>query len=96
MRTRLIFAVLLGLLFCSLASLEATELVRLADDTSNDFSLPHSEQETSSAIVRRSLSVQPTAFPTTDASEPWRVRCRVADSTYPAKDFLHFLCVIRT
>lgn len=66
MRIRLILAVLLGLLFRSLASLEATELARLADDTSNDFSRPHSEHETSSATVRKSLSVQPISFPTTD------------------------------
>jgi hypothetical protein len=65
MRIRLVLAVLLGLLFCSLAS-QVTELARPAEDTSSDFSRPHSEHETSSAIVRRSLSVQPTGFPTTD------------------------------
>lgn len=66
MRIRLILAELLGLLFRSLASLEVTELARLADDTSNDFSDPHPEHETSSATVRKSLSVQPIGFPTTD------------------------------
>jgi hypothetical protein len=66
MRIRLVLAVLLGLLFCSLARLEVTEQARPAEDASNDFSRPHSEHETSSAIVRKSLSVQPTGFPTTD------------------------------
>ena len=96
MRSRLIFAVLLGLLFCSLASLEATELIRLADDTSNDFSLSHSEHETSSANVRESQSAQPKTLPATDESEPRKVRRLFEDSSYAAKDSLHFLCIMRT
>jgi hypothetical protein len=96
MRSRLIFAVLLGLLFCSLASIEATELIRLADDTSNDFSLSHSEHETSSANVRESHSVQPKTLPATDESEPRKVLRLFEDSSYAAKDSLHFLCVMRT
>ena len=96
MRAKLILVTLVGLLFCSLATLETTELLKLADDTSNDFSLPQSEHETSSAIARKSLSVQPTAYPTTNECEPRRVHRRAADSSYPAKDFLHFLCIIRT
>jgi hypothetical protein len=96
MRAKLILVTLVGLLFCSLATLETTELLKLADDASNDFSLPQSEHETSSAIVCKSVAVQPGAFPTTDESEPRRVWCRDADSSYPAKDFLHFLCIMRT
>jgi hypothetical protein len=96
MRAKLILVTLVGLLFCSLATLETTELLKLADDISNDFSLPHSEHETSSAIVCKSVAVQPTAFTTTDESEPRRVRRRTAGSSYPAKDFLHFLCIMRT
>ena len=93
MRAKLILVTLVGLLFCSLATLETTELLKLADDTSNDFSLSQSEHETSSAIVRKSVAVQPGAFPTTHESEPRR---RAAGSSYPAKDFLHFLCIMRT
>ena len=96
MGSKLILAAFFGLLLCSLATLEITELSRLADDTSNDFSLLHYGQETSSVIVRKSLAVQPKAFPTTDESEPPRVLRRGAGSTYPAKDFLRFLCIIRT
>src|ERR1700730_3069590 len=96
MRSRLIFAVLLGVLFCSLASLESTELIRLADDTSNDFSLSLSEHETSSASVRESHSVQPKTLPATDESEPRKVRRLFEDSSYAAKDSLHFLCIMRT
>ena len=46
MRIRLVLAVLFGLLFCILARLEVTELARPAEDTSNDYSRPHSEHET--------------------------------------------------
>jgi len=96
MRAKLILVTLVGLLFCGLATLETTELLKLADDTSNDFSLPQSEHETFSAIVCKSVAVQPGVFPTTDESKPRRVRRRDTDSSYPAKDFLHFLCIIRT
>ena len=59
MRAKLILATLFGLFLCSLATLEITELSRLVDDTSNDFSLPHSGPESSSAAVRRSCDLQP-------------------------------------
>jgi len=96
MRAKLILVTLVGLLFCSLATLETTELLKLADDISNDFSLPQSEHETSSAIVYKSVVVQPGAFRTTHESEPRCARRRAAGSSYPAKDFLHFICIIRT
>jgi hypothetical protein len=96
MRAKLILVTLVGLLLCSLATLEITEFARLADDTSHDFSLPQSEHETSSPIVCKSVAVQPGAFPTTHESEPRRARRRTAGSSYPAKDFLHVLCIMRT
>jgi hypothetical protein len=39
MRIKLILAIAVGLLFCSLATLEFPELLTLSDSTSNDFSL---------------------------------------------------------
>ena len=35
MRPKVIFFVVVGLLFCSLATLETSEFLKLADDTSN-------------------------------------------------------------
>jgi len=96
MRARLIFAALFGLLFCSLATLETAELFKLVDNTSNDFSLLDTQPEASPATVRQSLEVQPKAFPATDGSERRRVCRRAAGSSYPSKDFLHFLCIMRT
>lgn len=96
MRASLIFAALVGLLFCSLATLEITELLKLADDASNDFSLLGTQQEASAAAVRESRDLQPRLAPTTHGFERPRVRRRPAGSSYPAKDFLHFLCIMRT
>src|SRR5271170_4173205 len=63
MRSKLFFFVVVGLLFCSLATLETTEFLTLTDDTSNDFSLLHVETNPSSAIVRQSQVSQATAVP---------------------------------
>jgi hypothetical protein len=95
MRVGLILGLLVGLLFCSLVCLEVTELARLADDTSNDFSVPYPGLETSSATIRKSLAVQPRSLPA-------RIeRCRnggrpdesVSHST--ARDLLHQFCIQR-
>jgi len=96
MRARLIFAALVELMFCSLASLETTELLKLADNTYNDFSLLGTQQKASSAAVTQSRVVELKALPTTDGRERPRVRRRPVDSSYLAKDFLHFLCIMRT
>ena len=39
LRIKLPFAIVVGLLFCTLATMELPELINLVDDTSNDFSL---------------------------------------------------------
>jgi hypothetical protein len=96
MRARLMLATLVGLLFCSLATLETAELAKLADDTSNDFSLLNSEKEACSAIIHQSLESQPKTVPTTGGSERPKVRRRAGGSSYPANDCLHFLCIMRT
>ncbi len=69
MRAKFIFATLVGLLCCSLATLEITELFELTDDTSNDFSLVGTQQA-SSAVVPQSLALQPKTNSTTDTERP--------------------------
>jgi hypothetical protein len=97
LRPKLIFFVIVGLLFCSLATLETTEFLKLADDTSNDFSLLHVETNTSSAIVRQSRESQPEAVrvPIEKTWQP-KVLPPIPDSSHTSIDFLHLLCVIRT
>lgn len=96
MRLKIIFFVIVGLLFCSLATLETTELVKLVDDTSNDFSLLNVETNTSSAIVEQSQESQPKAVPAQFESRQPKVRRAISGSSYASNDLLHVLCVIRT
>jgi hypothetical protein len=96
MRRKVIFFVVLGLLFCSLATLETTEFVKLADDTSNDFSLLNVETNTTSAVVRQSHESQPKAVPAPIQSRQPKVRLDISESSDTTRDLLHLLCVIRT
>jgi len=96
MRLKVIFFVVVGLLFCSLATLETSEFLKLADDTSNDFSLLYVEANTSSAIVRRSHESQLRAVPAPVQNQQPKVRLDISASSNAASDLLHVLCVIRT
>jgi hypothetical protein len=96
MRLKVIFFVVVGLLFCSLATLETGEFLKLADDTSNDFSLLNVEANTSSAVVRQSQESQPKAVPAPIPRRQPKVRTHVPDSSNASNDRLHVLCVIRT
>ena len=97
MRATLILAMLFGLLLCTLATLELTELVRLADDTSNDFSLPQSRQESFPTTIRNTRELQPalTSYSPHEYERP-RVCRRVTDYSHLAKDSLHLLCIMKT
>ena len=97
MRAKLILATLVGLLLCSLATLEITELSRLADDTSNDFSLLHSGAESSSAAFRNGRDLLPRSgsYPPYRC-EQVRVCRRAIPSSHLSKDFPDFLCIMRT
>jgi hypothetical protein len=96
MRPKLIFFVVVGLLFCSLATLETTEMLKLADDTSNDFSLLNVEANTSSALVRQSQESQPEAVPAPIQRRQPKVRPVISAPSNASADLLHVLCVIRT
>jgi len=64
MCARLIFATLIGLMLCSIATIETTELPRLADDTSNDFSLPNVPRQAASIAVAEFREPYPHTAPT--------------------------------
>ncbi len=96
MRPKLIFFVVVGLLFCSLATLETTEMLKLADDTSNDFSLLNVEANTSSALVRQSQESQPEAVRAPIQRRQPKVRPVISAPSNVSADLLHVLCVIRT
>jgi hypothetical protein len=94
MRAKFIFATLVGLLFCSLVTLEITELFELTDDTFNDFSLVGTQQA-SSAVVSQSLELQPKSNSTTDTEWP-TARRLPPSASYHARDVLQLLCIMRT
>ena len=94
MRAKFIFATLVALLFCSLATLEITELFELTDDTSNDYSLVGTQQP-SSAVVPQNLELQPKTNRTTETRWP-TARPVPPSASYHAKDVLHLLCLMRT
>jgi hypothetical protein len=96
MRLKVIFFVVVGLLFCSLATLETSEFLKLADDTSNDFSLLNVEANTSSAVVRQSQESQPKAVPAPIQRRQPKVRPDTSHFSNASTDLLHLLCVIRT
>jgi hypothetical protein len=96
MRPKIIFFIVVGLLFCSLATLETTEFLKLADDTSNDFSLLNVEANTSTAVVRQSHESQPKAVPAPIQRRQPQVLPEIPDSANASADILHVLCVIRT
>jgi hypothetical protein len=96
MRPKVIFFVVVGLLFCSLATLETSEFLKLADDTSNDFSLLNVEANTTSAIVRQSRESKPKAVPAPIQRRQPKARPILSPSSNASSDLLHVLCVIRT
>jgi hypothetical protein len=96
MRPKIIFFIVVGLLFCSLATLETSEFLKLADDTSNDFSLLNVESNTSTAVVRQSHESQPKAVPAPIQRRQPQVLPDIPDAANASADILHVLCVIRT
>jgi hypothetical protein len=95
MRIRLTLAIVVGLLFCTLAALELPELINLTDDTSNDFSLLSAQQETS-AVVSQSHVRQPIILPARSDRKQPNDRARFVSSVCAAKESLHLLCTLRT
>jgi hypothetical protein len=96
LRSNFMFAVLVGLLFCSLATLETTELLRLTDDTSNDFSILGPKQESSSAVDFQSHERQPVVLSSRSDRKKPDERAHCAPSSRPTKESLHLHCVLRT
>lgn len=96
MRTRFILVAVVSLLFCSLCTLETQELVKLADDTSNDFSLLTHQQDVSVSFCNPS----PVARLKTSRRRPIfgqpTIQLRFASSSRIAQELLHLLCIQRT
>jgi len=96
-RAKLILAVVAGLLFCTLSTLEFPEFLKLVDDTSNDYSLLAHVQEaiptpTQKQAPRR-IDFRTVAAALCDRqADQFRFCGRQASGG----DCLHWICVLRT
>jgi hypothetical protein len=96
MRSHLSLAVLVGLLFCSLAAIEIPELVHLTDDTSNDYTVMVSQSKTSAVKRGQQSDAGAIAASGSGLSErncAGRLFCGAVARSH---DLLHLGCVQRT
>jgi hypothetical protein len=96
MRCQLSLAVLVGLLFCSLASIEVPELVKLTDDTSNDFTMTFSQESATSVEAEQQPSVCAIAAQENAVYESSFVRRPFHGAAHRSRDVLHLCCVQQT
>ena len=98
MRIKLTLAIVVGLLFCTLSAMEVPELVKLVDDTSNDFSLLVFVKNSVTVVKTQVLHQSPPAL--ADVRRPQAVASFPAysliHSFQTSDDTLHLLCVQRT
>jgi len=96
MNIRFRIVVVVAVLLCALAALEFPELVRLSDDTSNDFSFTVSK-EADVVVAKQNASAQPVELAVrTAASWPPPEGSRSYRSLSSPSDLLPLLCIHRT
>ena len=97
MRVKLVLAMIAGMLFCTLATLEVPELLTLTDNTSNDYSLTAVQEATPPAVARQTAKpprVQP--FKSVTPRRQSAARLQAVSFEPSVADFLRSLCVLRT
>lgn len=98
-RSRICLALIVGLLFCSLGSLEIPELVKLADDSSNDFTILHSPQEIAAPMLAKQAPASletPQEHAPGWISDPIDSVVVVALHPHASDQLIHLLCIQRT
>jgi len=99
MRIRAIVLMTAAVLFCSLATIELTELLNLVDDTSNDFTLASSE-EIGGAVIQNQgsiVAVHSIAPNRTKSPHTWSAaRSAFHLPSFLTRDLLHSICIQRT
>jgi len=102
MRKRLIPGVVIAFLVCGLATLEFPELLRLVNDTSNDFALVVAHDISSPVVPGQKPPSHRVSVPTAQTSvglvsSTWIEAAFQPDVTRrEGSDSLHFLCIQRT
>jgi hypothetical protein len=97
MRTKTTLALVISLLFCTLATLELPELMNLTDDTSNDYSLVVFTANKVTVVTEQAPSF-PDKVPVSPTVHRDYSTARFKPSflTEPPADLLHSLCILRT
>ena len=94
------FVLIIGLLFCTLGTLELPELVNLTDNTSNDYSTSVFQNQKESIVKadKQLPSVAPRTVLARLMGERQTIRqMRYDQSLSPAQsDALHLFCILRT
>ncbi len=103
MRIKLTLATVVGLLFCTLATMELPELINLVDDTSNDFSLVVFAENVMTVVKNRMLPQgRPVLadIPRQQAAATFQAHSFASLQTHSltrtSDDTLHLSCVQRT
>lgn len=99
MRIRAILLVTAGVLFLGLATIELSELLRLVDDTSNDFALTNLEEASGTVIQNPGSRVaDDLVVLTANTSHHSRSAVRFASRvpSISGHDLLHSFCIQRT
>jgi len=97
LRVKLVLAMIAGMLFCTLTTLEVPELLTLTDNTSNDYSLT-AVQEAAPPAIERQAAESP-RVQTLKSVTPRRqsaARLQAVSFEPSVGDFLHSLCILRT
>jgi hypothetical protein len=94
------FVLIIGLLFCTLGTLELPELVNLTDNTSNDYSTSVFQNQKESIVKedKQLPSVAPRTVLAQLTGERQTIRRMGYAQSLPAaqSDSLHFFCILRT
>lgn len=97
MRARLILALVAGLLFCTLTTLELPEFLKLTDDTSNDFMLDDVESTVPVAIEGVApRSDDPVSLAVRVIHKAFVAHPAPALSSTSGREILRSFCVLRT
>ena len=96
MRVKLALAIVVGLLFLPLTTLELPELINLTDDTSNDFSLIVFAENAATVVKNQILHLKRSPMLASIRRRQvgaWFAPCSLVQSS---DDMLHSLCIQRT
>jgi hypothetical protein len=96
-RAKVILTVVVGLLLCTLSTLEFPEFLKLIDDTSNDYLVTQVQDAVPPAARKEApRTSSPIRIVQTSSRDPRPVHPGAPGRVASAGDFLHWICILRT